>query len=386
MVITYRIIFYKLSFLSQMMTFVIFVVGAQGILKNLSIASTQTKYLLYLLSIFSVILLSYGLLYRGNEPSLAMRFFLITILLILSFFYPVNKKIVYAFLSVIFLHAIFIICFELFMVLNFEATNYGVVRFYIQEIGIGDIYTFDGKYWRIQLAGNHSLPLALFVTVILFRGKKRAYLGVIFLISSILSGQFAFLIGITFFILNYYLISLRLTYSNIVKLQLATFILVAIFYVPVSDYVFMILEKKVESSLVVRGDQATVLFDDMSNELSTFFLGTGFGHTVDVVSIYRDYSSKIYYELQTLYMINQWGFLYTVFFILTNLYLVHLKFKSKYVVLVYLSYLLYGFTNPYIFDSSHVITIIVLMSLQANLANSEVPKSRSIRHSPVFIQ
>lgn len=372
MVVTYRIIFYNLSFLSQVLLFLFILIGAKGILKNIKSSSITTKKLLFFNFIGATLLILYALIYQNNEPSLIIRFYLIANLLILAFFYPVNSKMINLFLYVIFFQALFVVGFELFMIMNFEAANYGPVRFYIQEIGIGDVYTYDGKFWRIQLAGNHLLPLGLFISIYSLKGKQRLLISSVFLLASVFSGHFAFLIAIFIFATFYYILNNRLTHNNIVKLFLLFILMGIIFYKPAYNYVSYTIDRKSEGSLSTRGDQLNVLVDDMSNSIPDLVVGKGYGNTVNTVTNSRDYRDAIYYELQTFYLLNQFGFIYMLWFVFLNIYFVFLKLNNKNIILIYSSFIIYGFTNPYMFDSSHIFIIVMLLSLHLNITLKKV--------------
>lgn len=366
MVVLYRIIFYKYSFLSQVLLFLFFLLGVVGILSNIKKESKFVQVMLFSNFLISLFLFFYSLLYQQNNPLLVMRFFLITNLLILSYFYPANEKMKYIFLYVVFLHALFIVAFEIFMIFNYDMSNYGEIRFYINGIGIGDVYTYDGKFWRIQLAGNHLLPLAFFISMITLKGKKKFFMSIIFFISSIFSGHFAFLISIFIFLIGYYITNRRVTYNNIIKLFLSFFILITIFSKPIYEYVSDVLDRKADISLSTRNDQVNVLLNDMSSNALDLIFGKGYGNTVDVSTEYRNYKNKIYYELQTFYIFNQMGFAMMMWYLVLNIYLTFLKLNDKYVIFIYLSFLIYAFTNPYIFDSTHIFIITVLLSLIIN--------------------
>ena len=364
-VATYRIVFYNYSYLTQLLLFFLFMVGAKDILKNVLKSSINVQKLLYINILWLTSLALYSLLIQGNEPSLVMRFYFIINLMIAAFFFPVSKKILHIFILIIAIHALYIIGFEYNMMAHYNASNYGEVRFYINSIGIGDVYTYDEVFWRIQLAGNHLLPLALFISIVTYRNKKRLFLIAIFLMASIFSGHFAFLIAIFFFFTFYYIINSRKSYKNIIKFLLSFFMIGIFFGSSIADYVSHTIERKSNSPISTRMDQTNILMNDLSEK--NIFLGSGLGNTIEEVTLNRDYRGMIYYELQSLYFLNQVGFIYFIYFIFLNIFLFILKMKDKNIYLIYLSFLLYALTNPYTFDSVHIVIIIVLLSLKKNL-------------------
>lgn len=118
---------------------------------------------------------------------------------------------------------------------------------------------------------------------------------------------------------------------------------------------------KRDVSLGTRYDQAEVLMDNLSESATTFVLGQGLGNLVDVVTPFRDYSDMVYYELQALYFFNQMGVLNFVLFILVNIYLAFKTIRYPQLLFVYLCYVVYAVTNPYILDTIHFVVIISLV-------------------------
>ena len=90
-------------------------------------------------------------------------------------------------------------------------------------------------------------------------------------------------------------------------------------------------------------------------------MGKGLGNTVSEKTNYRDYTGNIYFELQTFYFFNQLGIINFISFILLNLFFAYTKIRDPRLLFVYLCYILYAFTNPYILDSNQVIVILTLV-------------------------
>ena len=66
-------------------------------------------------------------------------------------------------------------------------------------MGWGDVYTYNGVFWRIQLKGNALLPFAFFVSWIYLSSFKRYLISSLFLVALILAGNFAFILGVIVF-------------------------------------------------------------------------------------------------------------------------------------------------------------------------------------------
>ncbi len=140
------------------------------------------------------------------------------------------------------------------------------------------------------------------------------------------------------------------------------FILTSITVFTTYDYFKEVVERKSEYSVPARFDQLSILLEDFTESPTTFLLGKGLGNTIQKETEYRDYSDSIYFELQAVYVLNQVGIIYLCIFLVTSLmFMIHF-WRLKLIILLYSSYLVYGFTNPYIFDSTNVIVIIVLSS------------------------
>jgi hypothetical protein len=110
--------------------------------------------------------------------------------------------------------------------------------------------------------------------------------------------------------------------------------------------------KKVISN-ATRTDQAKVLLTT-GNIIS----GNGFGTSIHSVTKFRDYTDDIYFELQTLYIINQIGLIGYFLFMLCTIYIFYNH--NKRMLPVYIIYLLYTFWNPYCFDTTHMVAAFFL--------------------------
>jgi hypothetical protein len=105
--------------------------------------------------------------------------------------------------------------------------------------------------------------------------------------------------------------------------------------------------------------------DDLSENNTYLLLGRGIGHTIEKITPSRDYRGNIYFELQTFYVLNQLGLFGFIMFLFYNVYM-SIRLYSKWLILIYVSYIIYAFTNPYIFDTNHIVVILLLNTLQNN--------------------
>ena len=118
-----------------------------------------------LIFIWSVFLLTYAILIRENSINLVFRFYIIILCLLLSHWVHLplvaTKRIFFFF---ILLQCFILIVIEAIMNLFFSINNYLPFRFFFMEQGWGDIYTYDGFFYRVQIKGNALIPFAFFLT------------------------------------------------------------------------------------------------------------------------------------------------------------------------------------------------------------------------------
>lgn len=144
------------------------------------------------------------------------------------------------------------------------------------------------------------------------------------------------------------------------------------------------MESKKEVSNATRVDQATVLVEDMSDDIVGILFGKGLGHTVSRKTDFRDYTGNIYYELQTIYFMNQLGLIPFICFLCLNIYFTLKYIKYRKYIILYIAYVIYAVTNPYILNTNQVVVIITLVSL-ANSLKRKTYKEKN-RRSIGFVQ
>ncbi|MFC3293684.1 hypothetical protein [Modicisalibacter luteus] len=321
----------------------------------------------------------------GNDLFLIIRFALIASLLLICYFVIPHTNYINLFLFFLTLQAVFLIAFEIYMVWNYFSQDYSEVRNFFRVNEWGDVYTFNGYFWKIQLKGNALIPFALFVSLIYFQGKKRFAYSVLFILAIIVAGNFAFVLGTALFLVLFYFLKNRLTLIDLTNKMTLMSILFLVFLIPVSSYLAEVVQIKSSHSNPVRIDQAVVLMENVGQQP---FLGMGFGNLVNKATEFRDYSGSIYYELQALYFINQMGILFFSFFAVLHAAFTLLFIRYKLLIASYLSYILYSLFNPYLLDTNHIVVIVVLVSLKKvmddgrSLLNTSVLQPKYIRVEP----
>ena len=295
--------------------------------KTIDISSRKTIKLIFIWSIF---LLAYAVLIRENSINLVFRFYIIILCLLLSHwvYLPLvtTKRIFFFF---ILLQCFVLIAIEAIMNLFFSINNY--LPFFLTFL---KDYTF----------------------------KHRRTLQIILFISSIIAGNFAYLIAIFVFFVLWYL------FNNLRKRKLINRIIIFSFIFALSigsviEYTQEILDRKSDYSLGTRNDQVDVLIRDVQNDVFTLLLGKGLGNNVMKKTSFRDYTDNLYFEIQAMYFFNQLGLINSLIFISFLLFLAIKKIFYKDLLFMYLCYIVYATTNPYILDTTQIVVILILISI-----------------------
>ncbi len=325
------------------------------------------------LSILFFLMLCLHFLYSvviGNNIDLIIRFYLIIIILIFAYFSGFHsRKIVTIFLMLVSIQAIVITVISLYMTKTYGAGDYSIARQYFLINDYGDVYTYGSGFYRVQLKGNALIPFAFMISVILPRYMKikrnRVYT-VILGIGCIVAGNFAYFISLALFFMYivFFSQSNHGKFAAFKKMLLAILLLVGLPYFVIYAIELVTLKSWGQaSSLGIRWDQFHVLINDLTKSPINTIFGGGLGNIINAQTIARDYSEYIYYELQSIYLLNQLGLLIFPLFIILNITLAMKYIKEKDLILCYVLYVTYAITNPYIFDSNHVMVIIILTTL-----------------------
>lgn len=325
--------------------------------------------------IFLIFLSGYSIS-QGNDISLNIRFFIILLLINLIPILRFEEGIYLKTFNVIFtIQAIIVIILGFSLPFIFELESYLPFRHFITSNGWGDIYTYNGYIYKIQIVGNALLPFALFLSFFRYKKGECSALNVcIYILAIFFCGNLAFYLFTVAFFIGFYVLDSNLK----IKASISTCIYFILFFVCMCVFLFytynMIVMKSTGdvSSIGTRFDQAQVLINDMSYNISSVLLGNGLGHTIDVKTMVRDYTDNIYFELQFLYILNQIGFVGMVMLTIFHLKLIFNFLKNKKIILIYLCYIGYALINPYMFDSNHCVVLILLMSLSHSYVKAKI--------------
>ena len=152
------------------------------------------------------------------------------------------------------------------------------------------------------------------------------------------------------------------------KFLFGSFVIILLISFVFAPVFFFSMEEKEEGN-TTRQDQLEVLMNDMSQSGISMLLGTGLGHTVEVKSKQRDYSGNTYYEIQSAYVLNQLGLVNFTILILMNIFLAFRYIKLKKLLIVYFVYVIYASTNPYMWDTTHIVVIVSLICCKSFIAS-----------------
>lgn len=292
---------------------------------------------------------------KGIAVSRIIRFVLVLVMLPLCFSFRCDDKkiknlyqifMVITYIKVISLIVIYIVYLNYLDFLPF--------RTYAYPRG-GDIYSLHSKYLlKIQLPGNALVMDAFLLNLLINKHIKKStvFLG----IGVLICGNFAFIMGAFFMCAYSYIRKIFSSKQNMNKLPLYMFV-VLISFVGIAPYFYKTMEEKSTTSNKSRNEQIPFLLSD------NIITGNGLGSIIKGKGEERDYermSKNMYFEYQSLYIVNQIGFFGYLLFLMLTFYLVHERQKKREYLGCYFIFLLYSFFNPYCFDTTHMLLGILI--------------------------
>ncbi|MDH1069410.1 hypothetical protein N5B96_07890 [Acinetobacter johnsonii] len=349
-IITRQVPFSNYSVISNIAV-VILILGLIGSKRNSLINICFISLWLSFLALYS--------LYLGNNFELIIHFMLAIILLLASnFSNNIPKEILKTFFILIVFQSFFLIIMEIVLNLFYNENSYLLLREAFNDNDWGDLYTYNGYFYRVQLKGNALIPVGFFLTFIREVKDYIKYINfyrVVLFIGICIAGNFAFWISTLFFLIGY---SLFFGKNKVIK---SIFVLVLIISASGSifNYVSDVLLRKVDS-LGTRGDQYVVLIDGLTRNIYYFIFGNGLGSTLSIRTSFRDYTDNIYFELQSVYYVYQLGILNSIIFFALMVYLALKKIYYKDLLFIYVVYVSYALSNPYFLDTNHIVLIVIL--------------------------
>lgn len=304
---------------------------------------------------------------RNTEISSVIRFLEILCMIPLCCFIREKEFNRYFFITVFFavLKSLMLIGIGLYLI---RIGSHSVMRNWIFSISGGDIYLSHGIP-KVQLQGNGILPIIFILYCSKY--KRIDFVSFILFLGVFFAGNFAFYLAIFCFI--------GLVIFETIKKDKKSYKISLIFFLLllVSPFLLRYVEKKIEEKSVysnaIRIEQAEVLLD------TNWFVGKGLGNKVVGGGHYRSYNGDNYFELQTLYIFNQIGFVgLFLFYIVTIFGIYNVKFQRKR-ILLYFIYLFYTFWNPYCFDTTQMMTLVLLINTDLEKNSSQMKQSLKIQ-------
>lgn len=332
------------------------------------------------------VLIGYSVM-SGNQIPNAIRFGLIILFILSAYYWNTDctfliKALFYVSVALV----LGLICLEIFMWTLSNEEYLALRNGYFLANGMGDVF-FSGGYYKLELRGT---PLVVFVYMLsyvtnIFPSKYKIFLRLFYLAGLIIAGNFAYQMAIVIFHFAYFLFPSLESPVKMVRRVLFMSIVMLIVGGIVYSYVASEMKAKSAISNATRYDQAEVLWEDMARSPKTLLLGSGLGHTIESKTSFRDYRGNTYFELQTLYIFNQLGLLNFCILVLANIILAFRLIKLPELLLVYGVYVTYAFTNPYIWDTNHIVVITSLLCAKSQLQNriSYAKKKNNLRLSAI---
>lgn len=287
---------------------------------------------------------------NGTELSSAIRFFLILILLPLCPFYKEKEaNILYKIFSVLSLGKALMLIVIAFMV--FHAGSHSEMREWALLNNYGDIYLGYGVIPRVQLKGNALLLIAFMISF--YRNNRFTIYNIIVLMGILCAGNFAFILGLSVFFIWRYVQSLKDRTHILKKICVGIILLVGM--ACLGSY--SIMESNMKSGYFGSNGMRIIQYEILTD--TNVIYGSGLGSNVPgAVRLGRSISDQ-YYELQTLYIYYQVGIFCLIAFYILIFYAMR-KSCNKDGFVLFVIYLFYSFFNPYCFDSTQIITMMLL--------------------------
>jgi hypothetical protein len=308
----------------------------------------------------------------GNTFGNSIRFLIILILIQAAFFIKPKSSYIHILIGFLVVQSLFLIVLHLVLNLFFNMTSYMFLRLFFQAQGWGDLYTYNGLFYNIQVLGNALLPFGVFVALVYYTGVRRILLTTVLFAGMLVAGNFAFVLGVVAFVSFSFFAAKSFNTRKFLGLAVVALCVGVLLARPAINYLGKTISNKSQESNPTRIDQSVVLWENLSENPVTLIFGRGLGNTLKVKTKWRDYTDNIYFELQSLYFLNQMGLVNFLFFAIANVLCVVLFFREAMVKIIYAAYIIYAFFNPYFLDTSHIVVIITLISL-----NQELEKRRA---------
>ena len=297
----------------------------------------------------------------GHDAGSVLRFYVITIGTLLAFCVrPIRISAKVALLPLV-LQAVIVSGISLYLGYARDDELAAAVRGYVLSTEWGDIYSFDGIYYRVQLIGNALLPFLFLVSLWKYR-EARFFRWVTFIsfVGVIAAGNLTYSIVIAIGMLVHARAWLRRHVIKWFALVAAVCIGTVAFWGDIDEIVTRKFDGS-DSSMGIRFDQVDVAVRAWEESPALLMVGSGLGAPYPNGKE-RDYSQYQYIELQALYLLIQLGLVGMLIYVAT-LVLAANSFLNTDGRTIFWLYVLSGATNPTIFDTNQIVATIILICL-----------------------
>jgi hypothetical protein len=310
-------------------------------------------------------MLVYGLgsmlvsLAAGREPVAVIRFFVITLGTLLAFHIrPARISLPWALFPVT-LQAVVIATVAISLGVLQNPGLALAVRDYAVEANWGDVYSFDGLYYRVQLIGNALIPLLFMIAVWRWQvGRVYRVMATLSLLGLIAAGNLTYFVVAVIAVLWAHGRRLRRHVVVRIVLVVALPLLVVAAWSVVDETISDKFDGG-DSSMGVRFDQLDAAQRQVGDSPLKLLLGTGLGAPFPDGQ-QRNYSQARYIEMQWLYLSLQLGLLGLLIYAAT-LWLSARQLLDGAGRRIFWLYMLSGCTNPYILDSNQIVATLILV-------------------------
>jgi hypothetical protein len=295
----------------------------------------------------------------GREPGAVMRFFAITLGTLVAFHVrPRNISVPWVLLPVA-LQALAIGGIAIALGALQDPALAVAARDMALEANWGDIYSFDGLYYRVQLIGNALLPL-LFMIAVWRWHVRRLYrvLTLVALLGLAAAGNLTYFAVAAIAVLMSQGHRLRRHALAPVALAVALPLALIVSWSAINEVISQKFEGS-DSSMAVRFDQIDVVQSALGDSPAKLLFGSGLGAAFPD-GRQRDYSQDRYIELQSLYLLLQLGVVGTLIY-LSSLWLSARQRLDPAGRRIFWLYMLSGLTNPYILDANQIVATVILV-------------------------
>lgn len=232
------------------------------------------------------------------------------------------------------------------------AQTYEPFRRWAQMNNYGDAYFVYGFMPRVQIYGNALLVLAFIVRIC--RIKKFDIWNILLLSGICIAGNFSFLLGTASFLICFFIRTANFRHMKSWKA------LIIVLSIPITvcflSYSLAEMGRKADGGNSLKMKQISFLMD------TNYLVGKGIARNVEANLTLGRQADADYYEMQTFYIFYQIGLFGIVLFYYITLSLCRKYGKNKF--MLYLIFLLYTFFNPYCFDTTQMIAIVVIINMR----------------------